>query len=83
VTKAEQREASEGETIFISLLDESVDVWRPVQAERLRGNTFLILEQPYDRELETWQFGPGEVVLCEEVQASDGPILAAARSGSR
>jgi hypothetical protein len=65
--------------IYIALLDEGVDVWRPVQAERLSGNTYRILSQPYDREIESWQFEPGDVVLCEIVESSDGRILAATK----
>jgi len=63
--------------IYIALLDEGVDVWRPVQAERLSGNTYRILNQPYDRSVESWQFEPGDVVLCEMVESSEGRILAA------
>ena len=63
--------------IYIALLDEGVDVWRPVQAERLSGNTYRILGQPYDRSVESWQFEPGDVVLCEMVESSEGRIRAA------
>jgi len=63
--------------IYIALLDEGVDVWRAVQAERLSGNTYRILNQPYDRSVESWQFEPGDVVLCEMVESSEGRILAA------
>lgn len=62
--------------IYMALLDEGVDVWRPVQAERLSGNTYRILGQPYDRSVESWQFEPGDVVLCEMVESSEGRILA-------
>ena len=65
--------------VYIPLLDEGVDVWRPVQAERLSGNTYRILSQPYDRSVESWQFEPGDVVLCEMVESSEGRILAATR----
>jgi hypothetical protein len=65
--------------IYIALLDEGVDVWRPVQVERLSGNTYRILSQPYDRSIESWQFEPGDVVLCEMVESSEGRILAATR----
>jgi len=63
--------------IFVSLLDEQVDVWRPVQAEHLRENVYKIVEQPYDEEDETWQFEPGDEVVCELIESSDGRILAA------
>ena len=65
--------------IYIALLDEGVDVWRPVQAEHLSSNVYRILSQPYDRTVEHWQFEPGDVVLCEMVESSNGRILAATR----
>lgn len=67
------------EQIYVGLLDEGVDVWRPVRAERLRGNVYRIADQPYDREVESWQFEPGDHVLCELIESSEGPILAATR----
>lgn len=65
--------------IFVSLLDEGVQVWRPVQAEHLQSNVYRIANQPYDEKIETWQFPPGSEVICEMVASSDGPILAATR----
>lgn len=65
--------------IYVSLLDEGVDVWRPVRAERLHSNQYRIAQQPYDRAIETWQFEPGDEVICEMVKTSDGLILAATR----
>ncbi len=68
--------------IYVALLDEGVEVWRPVQAERVGGNTYRILGQPYDRSIETWQFEPGDVVFCEMVESSDGRILAATKKAA-
>lgn len=65
--------------IFVSLLDEGVEVWRPVQAEHLRDNVYRIANQSYDEKIETWQFPPGSEVVCEIVNSSDGPMLAATR----
>lgn len=65
--------------VHVSLLGEGVDVWRPVQAEHLGGSIYRIAVQPYDREVETWEFGPGERVVCEYVESSEGSILAATR----
>ena len=65
--------------IYVSLLDEGVDVWRPVQAEHLHDNVYRITTQPYDRTTESWEFEPGDVVLCEEVESEEGPIVAATR----
>lgn len=63
--------------IFVSLLGEGVDVWRPVHAEHLYGNVYRIISQPYDRQVESWQFEPGDEVVCKLVDSSDGNILAA------
>ncbi|MFZ1156096.1 MAG: hypothetical protein WAN93_14460 [Solirubrobacteraceae bacterium] len=67
------------EEIFVSLLNEAVDVWRPVQAEPLHDNVYRIIDQPYNREIETWQFEPGDEVVCELTESSDGQIRAATR----
>jgi len=67
--------------IFVRLLDEVVDVWRPVLAEHLRGDVYRIVDQPYDREVEAWQFEPGTVVVCQLIDWSDGRILAATSPG--
>lgn len=69
--------------IYVALLDEGVDVWRPVQAESLSDNTYRILSQPYERDIESWQFEPGDVVLCEMVKSGDGRILAATKKVNR
>jgi hypothetical protein len=65
--------------IFVSLLDEQIDVRRPVQAEHVHDNVYTITDQPYDRQVETWQFEPGEEVVCELVDSNEGRILAAMR----
>jgi hypothetical protein len=65
--------------IYVSLPDEAVEVWRPIQAQLLRDSVYLIVTQPYDREIERWAFEPGDTVHCEYVEANDGRILAAVR----
>lgn len=65
--------------IFVSLLDEQVDVWRPIQAEHLHDDVYRITDQPYDRTVEMWQFEPGDVVVCELIDSNEGRILAAMR----
>ena len=68
---------SEDVEIFVRLPDEAVEVWRPVQARNLGSDRYLILEQPYDRESERWEFEPGDEVTCAMVPADGGEILAA------
>jgi hypothetical protein len=69
--------------IYVALLDEGTDVWRPVQAEHLSSNVYRILSQSYDRQIESWQFEPGDVVLCEMIESSEGRILAATRKADQ
>lgn len=66
------------ETIFVALLDEGVNVWRPVEAEHLGDGVYLIVDQPYDSDVEKWKFKPGERVRTELVSSADGVIRVAA-----
>jgi hypothetical protein len=62
----------QAETIYIRLLDEGTDVWRPVHALRIEGNRFRILDsKPED---ETWPVESGQFVRCEERTFSDGTV---------
>lgn len=66
--------------IYVALLDEGVEVWRPVAAEQNPDASYRILDPgDYDPSVETWQFPPGSVVVCEPRQTSAGSVLAAAR----
>jgi hypothetical protein len=66
------------ETIYVELLDEGVNVWRPVEAERREDGLYRILSRPPD-ETETWKFPQGSVVRCEEMTFSGGRKGLAAR----
>ncbi len=69
------------EEIYIALLDEGVDVWRPAPAWKIADATYIILRpDDYDPDDETWQFPPGSTVICEPKTITDGRILAAVRS---
>lgn len=68
--------------IYVALLDEFVDVWRPVQAERIRDGIYRIIDQAYERELEVWQFEPGDVVVCEMKELGEGLALTATRKAT-
>jgi hypothetical protein len=52
--------------IYVYLLDEGVDTWRPVKAEKLNDNLFRIVSDNPDPEDEKWQFSTGDIVKCEE-----------------
>lgn len=64
-------------TIYVALLDKGVDVWRPVRAKHVSQDVFLIVDQPYDTEIETWQFAPGTEVVCEPRKLYEGVFLVA------
>ncbi|NUN04476.1 MAG: hypothetical protein HUU57_01830 [Bdellovibrio sp.] len=59
------------QTIYVKLLDEGVDVWRPVLAENgPDANSFLILPHPTNQMSsgEEWEFKPCSRVLTKEIK---------------
>ena len=62
-------------TIHVYLLDEGVDVWRPVLAQHLRDDLYRIVVSPPDGEV--WEFNHGDVVRCRRQSMSgDGGKIA-------
>jgi hypothetical protein len=57
-------------TIYVALLDEGVDAWRPVQAEHVGGDLYRLVGKPPDDEV--WPFATGDVVRCEMRTLSGG-----------
>ena len=50
--------------IYVALLGEGTEVWRPVEAQPIGNNVFLVQgEIPSG---ESWQFSPGTQVRCKE-----------------
>ena len=70
---------SERVTIYVSLLDEGIDVWRSVLAEHVRENVYRITDQTHP-DGEVWEFLPGALVLCKQINFDEGPALAAIRA---
>lgn len=71
------------ERIYICLLDEGTDVWRPTDAEVLPDGTYRVLPTPdYDAEDEKWQFPPESRVVCERRKISEGTVLVAVRQAA-
>ena len=50
-------------TVYVALLDEGIDVWRPVEA-RAVGEDIYELSGSVPSE-ERWAFQPGDLVACE------------------
>ena len=64
-------------TIYIYLLDEGVDVWRPVDAIHIKENIYQINPESEIPETEIWEFLPGDMVRCEEKPLHRGNCLVA------
>jgi len=64
--------SAETVTIYVELLHEGVDVWRPVQAEPVQGALYRIVSANPDPELEDWAFASGQIVRCLPREFSGG-----------
>jgi hypothetical protein len=72
------------ETIYVRLLDEGTDVWRPTTAVRLPDGTFELLPTgDHGPAIETWEFPAGSVVECEVRDEGPDRIRVATRLASR
>jgi hypothetical protein len=59
--------------VYVRLLDEGTDVWQPVRATALPGETFRLLEPDgYDPNAETWGFPPLTEVRRVTKKFTDG-----------
>jgi hypothetical protein len=50
-------------TVYVALLDEGTDCWRPVQAEHMSGDVYRLCGPKHEDEV--WEFQPGELVRCK------------------
>ena len=64
------------ETVYVALRDDGVDVWRPVEAERMSRSVYRLAEAAVP-DGEEWEFSPGSTVRCELRELSDRPVLVA------
>ncbi|SFW11659.1 hypothetical protein SAMN05216414_101291 [Nitrosovibrio sp. Nv17] len=65
-------------TVYVRLLDEGTDVFRPTEAERTSDGFYrLFPTSDYDPGDEHWEFLPGELVKCEFVKLHGGERLVA------
>lgn len=75
------REVGTKVLLYVMLLDEGVDVWRPVTAEVTSHGCYKITgNQPDD---ERWEFEPGMSVHCKARRFEDGTLglVATERAG--
>ena len=69
---------SECSTVYVALLNEGTEVWRPVAAEQVGPELFRLRGSVPASE--SWQFQPGEVVRCEARVLSGRQVLVAVKS---
>ena len=68
------------ETIYVRLLGEGTEVYRPVPAKRLYASVFLIEGKDiHDPEDEEWEFLPGARVFAVTRNLGGGSVLVATR----
>jgi len=68
----------ESTRIYVTLVNEGTDCWRPVDTSLQNDGSFLI-SGPVP-ESEEWAFAPGSRVLCEQRKFAEGEVgLVAAR----
>ncbi len=60
------------EIIYIALLNEAVDVWRPVEAVQIEKYMYQITAVNENPDDEQWQFTTGDTVLCREKHFQNG-----------
>lgn len=52
--------------IYIQLVNEGTEVWRPTKGLKLEGDLYKILKtNNYNSEDENWEFKPGSIVKCK------------------
>ncbi len=62
--------------IYVTLLEEGTDTWRPTQALDKGSGLYELLPTPkYDPEDEIWEFKPGSLVKAIEVKTDEGEKL--------
>jgi hypothetical protein len=60
-------------TVYVYLLNEGVDCWRPVPAVKVNDSIYILQGfDIYDPDDEEWEFPPGTRVLVEEKEFFDG-----------
>lgn len=62
-------------TIYVKLLDEGTDVWRPVDAERISDSVYRLVGTQDDTE--KWEFASGSRVYVEKRNLASGSEVVA------
>jgi hypothetical protein len=65
--------------IYVPIVGEGVDVWRPVPGQHLGGSIYRLLDSAVVGDGEVWEFPPGAIVCCASRTLSGGEVLVAVR----
>ncbi|MDR1305695.1 MAG: hypothetical protein LBK76_10825 [Verrucomicrobiales bacterium] len=67
-------------TLYVRLMDEGTEVFRPTEAELLSDGCFKLLPiEGYDPDDENWEFPPGSIVRAIERKLDGEKALIAVR----
>lgn len=65
-------------TVYVRLLDEGTDVFRPTLAECMPNGLYRLIATPeYDPDDEHWEFLPDQLVKCQSITLHEGERLVA------
>jgi hypothetical protein len=56
--------------VYVKIVDDAVDVWRPVAARKVRAGVYQLVGETPDGE--TWEFPTGKMVRCRLSTLEDG-----------
>ena len=71
----------ESDTIYVRLIGEGVDVYRPVPATRVAPRTYVLKgKELFVPDDEDWEFGPGATVMVERRILGGESVLVAISS---
>ena len=61
---------SKAQQVYVALLNEAVECWRPVEAQHVEADEYVLSGSVPAGEL--WEFQPGATVRCREKIFQDG-----------
>ena len=68
--------STEWTDVHVRIVDDAVDVWRPVKARAVSDHVFHLSEEPAPAD-ERWAFAPGDEVVVERRADGDAEVLVA------
>lgn len=70
------------ETLYVRLVDEAVDMWRPVEGFAIDKRLYRIAAEQHVPDDERWEFGPGEIVavVTRDFEGTMRKIVVSARA---